>query len=278
MKISSRIVLPASVLVVLSLAVPLLASAQMRTAPMTARPVAAVSTRSARPVATHVAPVARPRVVVAAAGPAIHGATAPFIPPANGSLNFGNGFNFDNGFYGGSGETIQQLLDPVPGLGFDYSYLAGIDKDLALQAIIDPQTEERLAVAERVARSTSGFGASAYYLLGGGGEYVVPAETAANEQTEQPQQPEVIVLQQAAQKTTEETAAAPQPAQPIPDVGNFILVLRNGHKIQVIAFTRSSNSVIYITRDGSRHTIAASELDDVATQRINQDSGTELTL
>lgn len=222
--------------------------------------------RPARPVATHVAPVARASVNTR------HAAAAPFIPPAN------NNFDFGNGFFGGSGETIQQLLDPVPGLGFDYSYLAAIDKDLAIKAVIDPQTRERLAVAEQVARATGGFGAPGYYLLDGGG-YVVPAEAGANEQPEQPQ-PEVIVLQQPAQKSAEEAAAAEasQPAQPVPDVGNFTLVLKNGKKIEAIAFIRFGDRIVYITVDGDRHAIAATDLNDAATQRVNADRGTQLTL
>jgi hypothetical protein len=277
MKIPGRVVSISSFVFAFLLTAPLPSRAQMRMAPMGTRPVGAISMRAARPmrpIATHAAPVAGPRITW-------HTAAAPFIPPANNNFNFGNGFNFDNGFYGGSGETLQQLLDPVPGPGFDYSYLAGIDKDLALKALIDPQTEERLAVAEQVARATGGFGGAGYYLLDGGGGYIVPAETAAetgpNDQPEQPQRPEVIVLQQPAQKSAEESAAEPpQPAQPVPDVGNFMLVLKNGNKIQAMAFTRLGGQIIYITPNGDRHTISASDVNDTATQQLNQDSGKEL--
>jgi hypothetical protein len=248
----------------------------MRMARMAARPVGAISMRAARPmrpVAIRSARIARPRsTAVRGQSPA----TAPFIPPAGNNFNFDNGFNFGNGFYGGSGETIQQLLDPVPPPGFDYSYVAGIDKDLALKAFIDPQTQERLAVAEQVLGATGGFGAPGYsYLLGGGGEYVMPAETASNEQPQEPVRPEVIVLQESAQKPAQESAAAepPQPVQPIPDVGNFTLVLKSGKKIKVMAFTKSHSEIIYITPDGDRHTIAANDVNDEATQQLNQDSG-----
>ncbi len=228
-----------------------------------------------RPVAAHVGPVARPRTTAVRVRRATAG---PFIPPAGNNFNFDNGFNFGSGFYGGPGETIQQLLNPVPPPGFDYSYLAGIDQDLDLKALIDPQTEERLAVAEQVARATGGYGGLGYsYLLNGGGEYIMPAETASSEQPEQPERPEVIVLQAAGQKMAQESAAEPaQPAPPIPDIGNLTLVLKNGKKITAIAFTTSGGQIIYITPDGDRHTVQASDVNDAATQQLNQDSGKEL--
>ncbi len=250
-------------------------SAQMRMVPMAAHPAASIAIRAIRPLPTHVRPIAHPQVNVVPVRARINTAAsptaAPFVPPEN------NNFDFDNGYYGGSGKTIQQLLDPVPGLGFDYSYLAGIDKDLALKAIIDPQTEERLAVAEQLARANGGSGAPGYYLLDGG-EYIMPAETDATGQTQQPQQPEVIVLQQPAQKPAEAPATAAQPPQPMPDVGNFTLILRSGKKIEAVAFTRSGNQVVYITADGNRHTIAADQLNDAATQQLNEDSGKQLRL
>jgi hypothetical protein len=45
-----------------------------------------------------------------------------------------------------------------------------------------------------------------------------------------------------------------------------------------MAFTRSGGRIVYITSDGRRHTIAASELDYAATERVNEDRGTQLTL
>lgn len=278
MKIPGRVVSIASSAIAFCLAAPLPSRAQLRAAPAATRPVGAISMRAAppiyrtRPVATHAAPIASPRI------DARHTSKAPFVPAANNNFDSGSGFNFDNTFSAASGETIQQLLDPVPGLGFDYAHLAAIDQDLALKAVIDPQTQERVAVAEQVARATSGFGVPGFYFFDGGGGYIVPEETSATEQPEQPPRPEVIVLQQPAQKSTEEPAPAEQaqPAQPVPDVGNFTLVLNNGQKIRVMAFTRSGSRIIYITPEGERHTLAASDVNDTATQQLNQDSGKQL--
>lgn len=269
---SSRIVLLAFSLLALAVVAASPSRAQMRMAPMAGRGAGGISMRAAHPMyGGRARPVARPRSTAVRAP---HPAAAPFIPPASNDFNFGNGLNFGNGFYGGGGETIQQLLDPVPPPGFDYSYLAGIDQDLALKAFIDPQTEERLALAEQIARTTGGFGGAGYYLLDGGGGYIMPAETASSEQPEPTQRPEVIVVQAPAQKAAAE--AGPQTAQPVPDVGNFTLVLKDGRKIAAMAFTESGGEIVYITPDGDRHTIAASEVNDTATQQLNQDSGKEL--
>jgi hypothetical protein len=191
---------------------------------------------------------------------------------------------FRNTFVSSSGETLQQLLDPVPGLGFDYAHLAAINSDLQIKAVIDPETQWRLAVAERVARVTSGFASPGYYLLDGGGAYIVPEVPAPEAPPQQPQQtqPIVIVLQQPSPSANpgQETApeAAPQPSAPIPNISNFTLVLQGGKKIQAIAFTRAGGQIVYITADGARHSIAASELDAAATQRINEASGTQMRL
>jgi len=177
--------------------------------------------------------------------------------------------------------TIQQLLDPFPGFGFDFEHLNAIDRDLAIKALIDPITEERLALAERLRRS-SGFGSSGFFLLDGGGAYGVPSVSDATDQAPSPpQQPQVIVVQMPApQQEGEEAAAAleaPESA-PLPDVGEFTLILRNGSQIQAVAFTRKGDKIIYITPSGGRHTLAISELDADSTERTNQENGTPLQL
>ena len=111
---------------------------------------------------------------------------------------------------------------------------------------------------------------------------MMPAESVAlpTEPQRESQQPQIIVLQQPAPKVPEQSvpAVAPQPSAPIPDVGNFTLVLRDGKKVQAIAFTRAGDRIVYITSDGARHTIAATDLDRAATERVNEDSGTQFTL
>lgn len=183
--------------------------------------------------------------------------------------------------FGGSGLTLQQLLDPIPPPGFDYQYLSAIDRDLAEKALIDPVTQARLAEARRFLRGR-GFGVGGYYILDGGYYYWPDESDESQAVAQQPapqaqQQPQIIVLQQASAPAGPSSESAPE-QQPLPDVGEFILVLRNGTRIQAVAFSRTDNGIVYITSDGSRRIIALADLDSAATVRVNEERGTPLQL
>jgi hypothetical protein len=49
-------------------------------------------------------------------------------------------------------------------------------------------------------------------------------------------------------------------------------------QIEAVAFTHMKDRIVYVTRDGSRRTIALSDLDGDATVRLNQERGTPLQL
>jgi hypothetical protein len=189
----------------------------------------------------------------------------------------------NNSFFSNSLDQVSFF--PSNGLGIN-----GINtiatQDIGIQAAIDPATQWRLALAERVARNGAGvFPGGGYYLLGGGG-YPYPADYSDNEGSEpqqgQPQQqqpPQVIVVQQApAQQSPSAFAEQPAESAPLPDVGQFTLVLRNGSRIEAVAFSRVQERVVYITQDGSRKTLSLSDLDVDATVRLNQERGTPLQL
>jgi hypothetical protein len=182
---------------------------------------------------------------------------------------------------GGAATNGFGLTNIYPGTSLGINGINTIltQSNLGVEAAIDPATQWNLALAERLIRSNVGsFPGGEYYLLSGGGAYPVPAEAAEGDQpAQQQQQPQVIVLQQApAQQPSAPLAQETVPS--LPDVGQFTLILRDGKQIQAIAFTRASGRVIYITSDGSRHTIALSDLDTDATVRLNQERGTPLEL
>ncbi len=84
---------------------------------------------------------------------------------------------------------------------------------------------------------------------------------------------------------SEANAAAPPSEQqeveqqePLPDVGTLTLVLRDGSRLDVVAFTMTQGQVIYITPEGRRLTISAEIFDADATQRLNQERGTPMQL
>jgi hypothetical protein len=184
----------------------------------------------------------------------------------------------------GSPISLQDLLNPIPPPGFDYQFLSVMNQDLAIKASIDPATELKLAVAERILRDGRRFSASGFYLLDGGGAYAVPddsasADSAQPQQSDQPaQQPQVIVVQAppSPQQSSEQPTA--EDSAPLPDVGQFTLVLQNGTQLQAVAFTRINDRIVYITADGSRRTIAVVDLNSDATVRVNEERGTPLQL
>jgi hypothetical protein len=192
-------------------------------------------------------------------------------------------------FGGGSFFSVGDLLNPYPPPGFDFGFLNAMNQDLGIKAVIDPATEWRLAVAEQVLRST-GFAGSGYYLLNGGGAYAAPVESEEGEtEAEQPaqqapqqpaQQPQVIVVQAPPTSAPSVAAAQPTPEEsaPLPDVGQFVLVLRNGTHIQAVAFTRKNDRIVYITADGLRRTVALADVDTQSTVRINEERGTPIQL
>lgn len=182
--------------------------------------------------------------------------------------NSGNSFILS----GATSFDVGQLLNNVPGLGFNYEFLNAMNQNLGERAFIDPVTQQDLALAQRLSQTSSGF--AGFIPFFGGGYYAEPAE-------QQQQQPVIIEQQQqpAPAESENESSAAPAEQQaPLPDIGEFVLVLNNGDKINAVAFTRQSDQIVYITKDGIRQSFPAADLDAAATQQINQQRGTPLRL
>jgi hypothetical protein len=178
----------------------------------------------------------------------------------------------------GANISVQQLLNPVPPYGFNYQYLNSIGSDAGIEAAIDPATEVELNQARRIGCNAAGAGG---YVLWGGGGYAAPEEVEQEEPESAPAaQPQVIVVQVPA--TSQTAAAKPAVAEEeepaLPDEGQFVLVMRDGTEIQAAAFTRSANSIVYITPDGFRRTALLSDLDTDATIRLNGERGMQIQL
>lgn len=188
-----------------------------------------------------------------------------------------------NGFLGAP-LTPLELLNPFPGYGFSFEHLNSINYNINPRAATDPLTQARLANAQRLLRDNRFVGAPGFFLLDGGGAYAYPPGPAGPDQGDQstaaPAQQQVIVAQAPSNQQTQASDTPPDDSDQdlIPDVGEFTLVLRNGTSISAIAFTRVNDRIVYITPDGSRRTVAASEIDSDATERTNQERGTPLQL
>jgi hypothetical protein len=102
-------------------------------------------------------------------------------------------------------------------------------------------------------------------------------------------QPQIIVIQQPVQAqqyadTESNTGnpsaslSAPQADVPIPDVGNFILVRRDGRILFASVFSVVGSQLQYVTPEGIRRTLPISELDAGATQQMNEARGTTVQI
>jgi hypothetical protein len=107
-------------------------------------------------------------------------------------------------------------------------------------------------------------------------------------QQSQPQ-PQIIVIQQPvpAQQGAESgsdtgnlsaSESESQAALPIRDVGDFILVRRDGRILFASVFSVVGTQLQYVTPEGIRHTLAMSDLDADATQQMNEARGTTVQI
>ena len=255
--------------------VPFAASAQTRIMP--ARPVSHPIQMTRAQTASTTGQAAASSIIIRLPAASQHtesGSQSATSPNFSVFPNGGNGFLLS----GATSFDLGQILNSVPGLGFDYSNLAALTGNLGEKAFIDPVTQQDLALAERLAQ-TPGFAEGIIPFWGYGG-YSTPV---VEEEPPQQQQPQVIVLQQPVASSSESAnsgsaAEEAPPESPLPDVAEFTLVLNNGNKIHAVAFTRQNDQIVYITREGARNSFPASDLDVAATQQINQQHGTPLQL
>jgi len=128
--------------------------------------------------------------------------------------------------------------------------------------------------------------APVFYLLDGGVYYppypdsagTEPDATPGADQSSQQQQPELMMAQQPEQYAPANSVEPAVASEPLPDVGQFTLVLQSGQRLQAVAFTRANDKIVYITSDGFRGTIALVDLNTDATRQINADRGTPIQL
>jgi hypothetical protein len=188
-------------------------------------------------------------------------ATSGFVP-------FSNSFGFDN-------------TSDVPGLGFDFPHLAAISAGQA--------NNHFSHFGHNGHRGQDSF---APILFGGYPYYYDDLGYDQPEQQAVPQsqpQPQIIVIQQPvpAQQSADSgsdtgnlpaSVSAPEADVPIRDVGDFILVRRDGRILFASVFSVNGSQLQYVTPEGIRHTLALSDLDADATQQMNEARGTSVQI
>lgn len=160
----------------------------------------------------------------------------------------------------------------VPGLGFDYPHLAAVGGNFRG----NPPGFGRGMHEHRNFTTPFFFGGFPYYS-----DYSDYSDYQDNQQEQQ--QPQVIVIQPPAPapaapspETVPEVAQPAAPQAPVREVGEFILVRRDGRVLFASVFSVTGTQVQYVTPEGMRRTLPLSELDTVATQEMNEARGTTL--
>jgi len=93
------------------------------------------------------------------------------------------------------------------------------------------------------------------------------------------QQPQFMIPQPGTLTPAESapSAALSTPVPP-PELGQLILVRRDGKVLLAVAFTVRNGNLTYVTTDGARRSFPVSELDKEATRQMNDANGTSVSL
>ncbi len=179
----------------------------------------------------------------------------------------------------GSGGSVRSLLlgdFPVPGLGFDYSHLAAVTRDLEVRALVDPVTQQRLALAREIRRETPALPVlPVFFPLTP--SVVVPPVVVVQQLVGEPPREQSVVEPVAAPASLE--AAAPfLPPPPVPELDQIVFLRRDGTLVQAVAFSIRGDRIVYITPEGIRRSLRLAELDLEASEQMNEERGTSLQL
>jgi hypothetical protein len=159
----------------------------------------------------------------------------------------------------------------APGLGFDFEHLAAIER---------PFRDRFGRVHQRLFFTPIFFDALPLYYPY---DTEYPYESGIPDYyTEAAQQPQFVIPRpQPATPPTETTPRATEPQAPAPpprELGQLILVRRDGQILLAVAFTTNRGQLTYVTQEGTRRSFPFSELDKDATRQMNDASGTSVSL
>jgi hypothetical protein len=240
------------------------ASAQVRKGSSPVRPLSAHARSGARVSASSTTPTATGFQSSPQAGVI---QISPSERITSGLASAANSFSFDS-------------IAGVPGLGFDFPHLAAVG---GVPRNNPPHFEHN---------GHHGQGSFVPIFFGG---YPYGYEDLGydqqDQQTVQPSQPQpqIIVIQQPVPEqqgadpgsdagNISAPESEPQAAPPIRDVGDFILVRRDGRVLFASIFSVVGSQLQYVTPEGIRHTLAMSDLDADATQQMNEARGTTVQI
>lgn len=174
-------------------------------------------------------------------------------------------------------------LPGVPGLGFDFPHLAAVGG------------HRNHSFSDSGRHGHNGQETFIPILFGGYPYYYDDLSADQADQTDQPPvqasqaQPQVIAIQQPVPETQPSDSVSDaennsfpsgdaQPVEPVRDIGDFILVRRDGRLVFASLFSVVGTQVRYITPEGFRRTLPVSEIDADATEQMNEARGTTVLI
>ena len=170
----------------------------------------------------------------------------------------------------------------VPGLGFDFQHLAAIERPLRRRAGFRHERNGFFPFVplffDALPLDYNGYGYPYDDTYGNG--YSSNLSGVPDYYTQGAQQPQFMIPQPGAAAPAEgaPSAAASAPAPPPPELGQLILVRRDGKVLLVVAFTVRNGDLTYVTTDGTRRSFPVRELDKEATRQMNDANGTSVSL
>jgi hypothetical protein len=169
----------------------------------------------------------------------------------------------------------------VPGLGFDYQHLAAIEHPFPNRFGRGRGLVPFYPYFAPIFLNTLPLDYDAYY---GSDEYPYGYDNAyppygSAVPDYYTQQPQFMIPQPGAVAPAENAPSAAPPAPvPPPELGQLILVRRDGKVLLAVAFTVRNGDLTYVTTEGTRRSFPVSELDKEATRQMNDANGTSVSL
>lgn len=156
-----------------------------------------------------------------------------------------------------------RILPDSPGLGFDFAHMAAVGRG-------------------QIVSLPTGFVSSGFFLPAFSQPapviVVQPSPVVVVEQPASQQADDFADRPRASRHSEERQASPPPEPAPVRDVGEFVLVRRDGGQVLAVAFTAQNGQINYVTREGVRRSVSLSALDLDATRNENEERGTSIRL
>jgi hypothetical protein len=176
---------------------------------------------------------------------------------------------------------VENLLHgdfPVPGLGFDFPHHAAVNANLDVRALVDPITQQRLALAREIRRESPVVPVFPIVLPVAPVVVIPPVVIVQQTAPEAPQVQQVIERIPDLAPAPETAAAPPPPPVPVRELDALVFVRRDGTLAYAVAYSIRGDRVVYITPEGVRRSMLLAEIDTDATEQLNEERGTSLRL